>query len=140
MAGAPGRGRRSLSLKAGITRVVVAIGACVALAAAGCGGGDEKKAPASNQATPSPGSPTKSTTPAPSEKQTKAAGIPDSNGDRKKYFMRVYCIGDSAAQCKCKLEAMGGNDEDKFAEVLYKLKTNDQATVIRFGRASTGCA
>ncbi len=140
MAGASGRGRRSLSPQKTIGRVVVAIGACVALAVAGCGGGDEKKTPESNRATPSPTSPTQSTTPAPSEKQTKAAGIPDSNDDRKKYFMRVYCIGDSATQCKCKLEAMGGKDEDKFAEVLYKLKTNDQATVIRFGRASTGCA
>ncbi|MDQ3809984.1 MAG: hypothetical protein M3336_06810 [Chloroflexota bacterium] len=115
----------------------MAIGACVGLAAAGCGG-DEKKTP--DQATSTPTSPKQSTSPAPSEKQTRAAGIPSSNDDRKKYFMRIYCIGDTATQCKCKLESMGGNDEDTFADVLYRLKTNDQATVIRYGRASTGCA
>ncbi|MDQ6749725.1 MAG: hypothetical protein M3Z33_03065 [Actinomycetota bacterium] len=125
---------RSLTLAAG-----------AALVLAGCGGGGKDKAAAPNS--PSTGQPSagqssgsQSKSSEPSSEQTHAAGIPSSNGDQKAYFMRVYCVGDSQAQCKCKLEVMGGNDEGTFGTVLYKLKRSDAATVLRFGRASTGCA
>jgi hypothetical protein len=113
-----------------ITGRLLAVGVCAAVVLAGCGGGGSSKQATGSQAT----------SPAPSGKQARAAGIPSSREDQKAYFMRIYCIGDSPTQCKCKLESMGAGDSSKFAAVLYGLKRNDQATVIRFGRASTGCA
>ena len=121
-----------------MTEPWLAIAAVGAIALAGCGGGDGNGGSGNGGA--SSGASGQPTTKAPSSKQTRAAGIPSSHGDQKEYFMRVYCIGDSPAQCKCKLDVLGSDDEKKFAEVLYRLKTNDQATVIRFGRATTGCA
>ena len=120
-----------------IARFVTAIGACVAVAAAGCGGEDKAEQAAPKQSMSAGAK--QSTSEAPSSKQKRAAGIPESDDDRKKYFMRIYCIGDSQTQCQCKFESMGGKDGDSFADVLYKLKRADQATVLRFGRASTGC-
>jgi len=129
---------RSLTLASGAALVLV-------LVLAGCGGGGKDKAAATNP--PSTGQPSagqssgsESKASEPSGEQTHAAGIPSSSDDQKAYFMRVYCVGDSQAQCKCKLEVMSANDEGKFGTVLYKLKRSDSATVLKFGRASTGCA
>lgn len=125
-----------------MTRRWLVLAAAGAIVLPGCGGGDGNGGGGNGAAggAASSGTPGQSTSKAPSSKQTKAAGIPSSHSDQKEYFMRVYCIGDRPAQCKCKLDVMGSDDEKKFAEVLYRLKTNDQATVIRFGRATTGCA
>lgn len=129
-----------------ITRQLVGICAALALtqALAACGGGGGGGAGGSGGAgadgkTPQAPS-SKSTSPGPSSKQTRAAGIPSSHDDQKAYFMRVYCVGDSQAQCKCKREVMDRTNSSAFGTVLYKLKRNDQATVIQFGRASTGCS
>ncbi len=123
-----------------ITRQLVGAGAALALALAACGGGGGGGGDSRSQQAPPTQSTSSGPSSKPSSKQTKAAGIPSSHDDQKTYFKRVYCVGDSQAQCKCKLESMGGNDSGTFGTVLYKLKRSDQATVIRFGRASTGCA
>ncbi len=123
-----------------IKRLALGAGVALALALAGCGGDGKTK-----QAAPSPSSGSQSTgsqssSSGPTSEQTHAAGIPNSHDDQRAYFIRVYCVGDSQTQCKCKLESMGGNDESTFGTVLYKLKRSDSATVLRYGRASTGCA
>jgi len=133
-----------------IRSLTLASGAALVLVLAGCGGGGKDKAAATNAPStgqPSAGQPSagqssgsQSKSSEPSGEQTHAAGIPSSSDDQKAYFMRVYCVGDSQAQCKCKLEVMSANDEGKFGTVLYKLKRSDSATVLKFGRASTGCA
>lgn len=112
-----------------ITRRLLVVGVGAALGLAGCGGGGTSQQAAPRQ----------STAGEPTSNQAKASGIPSSGNKQKAYFVRIYCVGDSQTQCKCKFESMGGNDASTFGAVLYKLKHNDDATVIRFGRASTGC-
>ncbi len=143
-----------------IKRLALGTGAALALALAGCGGDGKTKQAApgpssgsqstgsqstgsqstGSQSSGSQSSGSQSSSSGPTSEQTHAAGIPNSHDDQRAYFIRVYCVGDSQTQCKCKLESMGGNDESTFGTVLYKLKRSDPATVLRFGRASTGCA